>query len=1645
MSWLFDEKRVTNQTKGTLMATADHPSMRSLIVKVVQYAKKQQADNPRLKVLVRFIRLFYLHAPVNELKDRSISELYGMVYSQWRLVNIAKSFQKHHLQIFNPDIEQAGWRSTHTVIQLITEDMPFVVDSIRMLLNRMGVNIHLMIYMGGMKVCRDEAGKLYEVAAYHTRHKECSTIESPIYVEIDRQTDPSVLKDLFLNLESVLSDVQSAVEDWGIMKQHVRDAVAELENSPLSFDPREKEESIHFLKWLLHDQFTFLGMRDYEVVGEKADRALRLIKGSGLGVLRDDSNSQEYRHFSEMPELARELLLSDRQLLVISKTNTMSTVHRDAYTDYVGIKKFNDQGALIGERRIIGLYTSTAYSSHPKQIPFLRHKVASILKKSGLPAKSHAGKDLMHILETFPRDDLFQATTEELYHIALGILNLQERKTVSLFVREDAYGRYVSCLVYVPRDAFNSQLISRVQEVLVEAFKGIDSNYTTYFYTPVLTRIHYVIRINPKRRLRYRLSDLRERLIDVCKSWQDAFKEYALDFFGEEKGNYLVNRYLQAFTAGYREDFTPVNAVIDIKHIERMSKSDALGMSMYRPIGSETAEIKFKLFRYDETVPLSDALPILENMGLRVIGEQPYQLIFKDKSQLWINDFNMVFMKNHLLDVNEVRDIFQEAFYQVWLGHAENDSFNTLVLEAQLEWREVAIIRAYAKYLRQTGFTYSQEYLAETFLKYPKIAKSLIKYFHGCFDPKLQGNRKEMVRALTATLKSQIEEVALLDEDRIFSRFFQIVKATIRTNFYQKNEQGESKKFISFKLSPEKIPEMPLPLPKYEVFVYSPDFEGVHLRAGKVARGGLRWSDRREDFRTEILGLMKAQQVKNAVIVPAGAKGGFVPKNLPLDGPREEVMQEAIRCYSGFIEGLLDLTDNLVADKIVRPIDTVCYDDADAYLVVAADKGTATFSDIANQISLDRGFWLGDAFASGGSTGYDHKKMGITARGAWVSAERHFQGIGVNLNEAEVTVVGIGDMGGDVFGNGMLLSKRLKLVCAFNHLHIFIDPNPDPAISFEERKRLFELPRSTWADYQVDLISSGGGVFSRTAKFIPISPEMKSLFDIEADRLIPTDLIRAVLKSRVDLIWNGGIGTYVKATEESNESVGDRANDVLRINGSELRAKVVAEGGNLGLTQLGRIEFAKKGGLINTDFIDNSGGVDSSDHEVNIKILLDSVVAAGDLTEKQRNKFLASMTEDVSALVLKNNYLQNKAVSFLSAESPVHMNLYQQFILWLEQAGKLNRSLEYLPDDKVLLERRANNLGFTRPEISVLFSYSKIVLEEQIRRSDLVNDERLVGYLERAFPLALRKRYHNYILSHRLRNEILSTQLSNHVISQMGIAFIYQMVDETGASVVAIVSAFIAAHRVFQLDRLMEDIEALDHKVDSKLQNKMMNEVISLVRRATRWLLRNWREKIDIATTINHFENPLHELYKRLPKLLVGNVKDQADRFANILVEQGVPETLAVRIASARPMYHSLNIVQASSGCDMDVYKVAGTYFMLADKLELQWFRDKINDHPISHRWSVLAKAAFKTDLDWVQRELTVGVLNMQSTSKSLSSRLSAWMSHYEDLIERWRLILTDLRGENISDFSIISVAIRELMDLAQSCRQDCASLKVKD
>lgn len=1599
------------------------------IISKVREQIKDRIPKNQLALINSFAQRYYASCSLDDLNQRTIEDLAGALLSHWSFI-YQRAPGESKVRVFNPTLEKDQWQSTHTIIEVSHDDCPFLVDSIRMEVNRNGFQIHFAIHFGGLKVKRDDQNRITEILPLGANDSDAVS-EAPIYLEIDRQVDPEIMESLKVNIERILGDVRISVIDWRKMIDRVEEILMDLDQNPPPLDPDEIAESKDFLRWLINNHFTFLGTRDYKLIGNETNRALQVIPGTGLGVLRDEGTSIASRSYADLPPQARKLALS-KNILIIAKTNTKSTVHRAAYTDYIGVKRFNAKGELIGERRFVGLYTSTAYHSSPRYIPFLRHKVAKVIQEFHFPPDSHNGKEVVHILETLPRDDLFQATHEELVELTIGILHLQERKQVRLFVRKDSYDRYFSCLVYVPREIFNTELSLAMQDELMRAFHGIESSFTTYFSDSVLARLHFLIRVNPKTIVEYDVKKIESHLMAIARSWSDELRTHLLAEFGEAEGLKYYAKYRKAFPASYTEYYLPRTAIDDIKKIEELSPENPLAMILYT---SGSGSMRLKLFHSEHTIALSDVLPTLENMGLRIIGERPHEIIFKDGSIVWVNDFDMTYVRNKEIDVEQIKDIFQDAFVNIWFKEAEDDKFNYLVLSAQLTWRETAVLRAYTKYLRQTGFTFSQAYIEQALVNNADIAKNLVQLFIMRFSPEFAEAQRTDVSQLVAQIQQSFEEVASLDEDRILRSILEVILATLRTNYFQKTADGKFKSHISFKFNPEAIAELPLPKPKFEIFVYSPRVEGVHLRAGKVARGGLRWSDRREDFRTEVLGLMKAQQVKNSVIVPMGAKGGFFPKQLPLEGDRDAIMKEGIEAYSTFIRGLLDITDNIKEDRVVPPVDVVRYDEDDPYLVVAADKGTATFSDIANRISKEYGFWLDDAFASGGSAGYDHKKMGITARGAWESVKRHFRELDIDHNTTDFTVVGIGDMSGDVFGNGMLMSKHIKLVAAYNHQHIFLDPNPNAEKSFEERKRLFNLPRSTWMDYDAKLISEGGGVYSRSAKSIKISPEMKQVLNIDKDTLVPNELIRAIIKAPVDLIWNGGIGTFVKSTQETHADVGDRTNDAIRVNGNDLNARVIGEGGNLGLTQLGRIEYALNGGTLYTDFIDNSAGVDCSDHEVNIKILLNKMIASGEMTLAQRDKLLEEMTDEVGKLVLRDNYEQTQMLSLEASVALQTMDLFRRYMNELEKRERLNRQLEFLPDEKALMERKSNGKGLTRPEIAILLAYCKMFLKQDILASDLPEDPYFTKHLLMAFPTVLHEKYLTQLKQHSLRREIIATQLGKNITDHMGVNFVERLERETGVSVAFIIRAFVIAENIYDMESLWKQIEELDSKVSTAVQQKMMLQIYYLIRRSTRWFLRNRKPDVSIEATVQYFAGPIKELVEHLADYLTDADREVLEVEIQDLVGEGVPLELAKKIASCNILFTSLDIVEASRKNELPLGDVAKTYYALGSHLELNWLRDQMNAYPMENQWDELARSGFRDDLDRVQRKLGVRVLKYKTKKlqeKNIESRIHAWFKQHKFIVDRWQNLLAEIKSSNNVGFVTFSVVLRELFDFAQ-------------
>jgi glutamate dehydrogenase len=1587
----------------------------------------EKVDNGDAPLIQQFGRLLYKNMSFEDINGRSDSDLYGATLSLWQLTQTFKE-NSPCIKVFNPDIAKHGWQSSHTIIEIIVKDMPFLVDSVRMAINRLGIAAHLLLH-SPMHVTRNKENKVTGFSDSKSKSESVFT-ETVFLIEIDRQAKKSDIDKLRSELLSVVNEVSLSVSDWKPMREKLASITKNFEKSKSNASAAIKSQGKTFLDWLNDHNFTLMGYRFYDVKAIEGDHRWIPDNKSSLGLMKNSINDRE-RVLKNLPTGARDAALSDNPL-ILTKTNSRARVHRPAYMDYVGVKEFDDKGRVIGEHRFLGLYSASFYNSSATDLPMLREKIDRMCKISGFDKGTHAYKAFVNIVETYPRDELLQTSDEELAQIVLGIFQMQERGISRLFVRKDTFGRYFSCLVYVPRERYNTQLRKETQDLLARSFKSDEEvEFNTYFSESVYARTHYIARVK-NNNLEFDVKEIEDNLIELTRSWQDKLATKITSAYGEAKGKAIQTKYVNAFSRSYAEENLPSAALVDIERIELLNDDNKLDILFYRPQeeSAESEVVKLKLYHRDVPIHLSDVLPMLENFGLRVIDESPYRVTNDEGEVSWIMDFSMLHKNGRNFEMEKTQELFQDAFSKTWNKSLEDDGFNRLILSAGITGRNVTILRAYAKYMRQIGTSFSIDYMANTLSNYPDIATDVVSLFRLMFCPTIKRMPKKIAN-LKEEMLGKLDKVSNLDDDRIIRRYLELLNATLRTNFYQNDSEGNEKSYISFKLLPSEISDMPLPMPKFEIFVYSPRIEGVHLRGGKVARGGLRWSDRQEDFRTEILGLVKAQQVKNTVIVPVGAKGGFICKAMPENADRAMIQAEGKACYQIFIRSLLDITDNIIEGQVVPPKDVIRLDEDDPYLVVAADKGTATFSDIANGISNEFNFWLGDAFASGGSVGYDHKKMGITARGAWESVKRHFREIGIDCQTTPFTAVGVGDMAGDVFGNGMLLSEKTRIVCAFNHLHIFFDPNPDEKASYKERQRLFEDPSLSWDDYDRKIISKGGGIFKRSEKAIPLSPEMKKWLGTRQTAMTPNELIHNVLKMPVDLIWNGGIGTYVKSSKESHSEVGDRANDTTRVNGKDVKAKIIGEGGNLGLTQLGRIEFAANGGLVNTDFIDNVGGVDCSDNEVNIKILLNTLVNAGDLTVKQRNTLLYDMTDDVSDIVIQDCYRQTQSISITNLAGVKQLKEQLRFIHGLEREGLLNRELEFIPSDEEISDRVVTGQGFTRPELSVLIAYGKMVLKDKFNIPEITNNAYYDRFLVNAFPPVLREKYQAQMQDHPLRSEIIATKLTNEMVNDMGLNFVYRLQEETGASIEQVAEAYTVVKGVFGMASLWESVEDLDNKIDAQLQLKILDSMRRILRRTARWYIRHGGKTDSIEAAIKRYQPAFKVVSENLGEFLVAKEFEDVQAETKHLIEAKVPKDIAYRVASLSNMFSAMDLAQVAELDDRPVEVVARLYYQLGSRFELHWFLEQINQQSVANHWQALARASYREELDWQQRSLTSVLLNIEPKENDSLKILDDWCKVNEEALNRWYHMMTEFKTSDNHEFAKFSVALRELMLLS--------------
>ena len=1571
----------------------------------------------------QFIRRYFALVAPDDIIYTSFDTLLGGALSLWefgaeRQAGVAK------VRLFNPTTDANGWALEHTVIEVVNDDMPFLVDSVSAEINRRERNIHLLLHPVA-RVTRDKSGRRVEPAGAD------AITESYMHVEIDQETTPEHLEELRKAIEDVLAEVRVAVADWRAMRARLQENVKELESKKLPMPGEEVEEAKDFLRWLDDGNYIFLGYRRYGFETRRGSDYLPAEPKTGLGILREmrpesvDRSNQPLS--AEFSDYARK-----KDLLIITKANNRSRIHRPVPMDRVGIKRYNDKGDLIGEDRFLGLFTSAAYNRSVFEIPMLRLKAKRTLERAGLDPRSHNGKALVEILETFPRDEFFQITDADLFDVARGILLLQERHRVALFVRKDVFERFVTCFIFVPRDRYTPDFKERARQILEEAFDGRDTAIYDHITDAALARGLFIVRTTPGRIPDVDVKRVEAYLAEAARTWSDRLLESVIQQKGEEGGIELHHRYKKAFPMAYAERFSAEAALYDIEHVEEVLAKNNLVVDLYRHRGQDQRQFHFKIIHTGPPVPLSDIMPRLENMGVSVQSEVPYEVQPLGVSQaIRIRDFSLAGhgMQDDLLPVKEK---FQETFIRVWNHEAENDGFNRLVLGAELEWHQVVVLRAYCKYIRQIGVPLSEAYIQQTLANHPGITRLLIQLFENNFDPALgSATRMSGRHAAGLGIRSQIEDalnsVANPDEDRILRLYVTLIGATMRTNYFQASSAAPTRKpYLSFKLDSQQIAELPAPRPIFEIFVYSPLMEGIHLRAGKVARGGIRWSDRREDFRTEILGLMKAQNVKNVVIVPMGSKGGFVVKNP--SGDRATFQREGVEAYKTLLRGMLDITDNLRGDEVLPPPEVARRDADDPYLVVAADKGTATFSDIANGVSGDYHFWLGDAFASGGSAGYDHKAMGITAKGGWEAVKRHFRELGVDIQRQDFTVVGCGDMSGDVFGNAMLLSPHIKLIAAFNHSHVFIDPDPDPAKTLVERQRMFDQ-RQNWNGYNKELLSRGGGIYERSAKTITVSEEAVKRFDLPSKTLPPADVIRAILSARADLLWLGGIGTYVKASHEDHAAARDRTNEPLRIDANELRVRVVGEGANLGFTQRGRIEFALHGGKINTDAIDNSAGVDTSDHEVNIKILLYDAIDRGELRAEDRNKLLAEMTDEVGRLVLRDNYEQTQAISITHSLGESVLDEQARYMRTLERSGKLDRALEGLPDDETIAQRHSARIGLTRPELAVLMAYSKIVLYQDLLASDLPDDPLLVEDLALYFPEPLRARFRPAIERHRLRREIIATYVTNNMINRVRPTFVMQMSEETGKPASDVARAFTIIRDSYDLRAIWADIEALDPLLNARAQVEMMIEVSRLLEHAVQWLLRSQYQKLDIAVHVGEFQARVRALWDRLQDVLPPALQATVKSRQAELEQAEIPQRLAARIASLSVMSAALDIVRLTRA-GRNVEDVARVYFGLGARFGLDRLRAAGTSIVAETPWQKAAVAAVVDDLFNYQSTLASRVIGETNGARD---PVDSWLASRPRVVERIDQTMTDFRASSTIDLAMLTVASRQLRALVES------------
>jgi glutamate dehydrogenase len=1581
------------------------PLVHELLARV---AERVPAD--RMAAVREFARAYVRRMSLEEAEGLTAEELFGQVMGAFELAD-GRGGAPMAVRTLNPSLASDGYATVGSVVETNCDDMPFLVDSISEELAAQGHEIRTVTHPV-IGIERDEHGRIRRVL--HAR--EAPARESVMHFEIGRHLTAGELAALAERIRRILGDVQAAVRDHEAVKARVPAMIEAARAGSARYALDEIEEARSFLQWLTEGNYVFLGYREYSL----SDGKIGAVLGRGLGILADDSQSR-YREPVALDAIDPELhdRLFSGPLLVVSKTNGFSTVHRHAKMDDITVKRIDDHGATIGALRLLGLFTRKAYMEPAGRTPILGRKLRQIAVAEDYLEGSHDHKSLVELFESFPKDELFTAPVDELRQTLVRLLDLHERRTVQLFIRRHLDAQRVSVLVALPRDRFNAELRQKLQELFLERLHGSSVDYHLSLGDDDQARIHFTVHVAgevPE----VSFAELEAEVVQLARTWDDRLLDRLTHRYGEERGAQLAEKYSRLLPDYYKSSTDIYLTMLDIEQFERLDGGADFAVALQNERGLDQSLTRVGLYKKAGKVRLSDFLPILEHLGLTVVEEVPTRL--QREGDVYLHDFGVLGANGAPLDLGECGDRVADAISAVWQDDCESDSLNRLVVTAGLTWQQVAVLRAYRKYRQRIYSAFTEEYQSDAFTHNPAIARKLVELFELRFDPGRPRDIEEEQRR-SAEILADLDAVPSLDEDRILRAHFGLVNATVRTNGFR-----QGREFLSFKLRSAEVPDMPKPFPLYEIFVYSPQMEGIHLRGGKVARGGIRWSDRREDYRTEILGLMKAQMVKNAVIVPVGSKGGFVLKRAPAE--KQALQAEVTARYTTLMRGLLDVTDNLVGGQVVHPPDVRVLDEDDPYLVVAADKGTATFSDTANAIAAEYGFWLDDAFASGGSHGYDHKALGITARGAWESVKRHFRELGRDLAARPFTVVGIGDMSGDVFGNGMLLSEQIRLVAAFDHRHVFLDPDPDAAASFAERKRLFELPGSSWDDYDRATISAGGGVWSRQEKAIPVSRQVREALGIEqaVESLTPNEILSAILRAPVDLLWNGGIGTFAKAGSESNADAGDRANDAIRVNGAEVRARVVGEGGNLGFTQRARIEYANAGGRINADFIDNSAGVDTSDHEVNLKILLGIAVAAGDLTRKQRDELLHQVEQDVASHVLYDNYLQAQILSQELAASAGRIEAYEELIEGLEAAGLLEREIEALPSAEEMAERARQGRGMARPELCVLLAYAKRSLEETIRESALPDDPYLDHEIRGYFPPAIVERFGHLIAQHPLRRELIATLVANDIVNSVGITWSSRLAAETGAEPDEVARAYWIARHVTGAVPRWADVEALDDKLDPTLQNRLMVGIDTLVEDVARWYLLN-APSAPLGETIAEMAPAFEELSAAIERSSPEHWRAPREAQVWELVQQGVGEQLARRHAYQAELAHGADIAAVRKATGRPLEEILSAFFTAGERLYIDWLERRLAELPEDSRWQHWASQAVGDDLMNLRRDIAVRILE-SADGRPMAQAIDDYIDARSEAYERLRRLVESLQAQDESSLAALTVALRQVRAL---------------